>query len=299
MKTSEDSGVYDGVKNLLISFSGGRTSGYMTHRILKNLPSHINAKVVFANTGQEDDRTLNFVHDCEKVFGWEILWVEAKVNYEKGKGTRHKIVDFSSASRDGRPFEDVIRKYGIPNQGMPHCTRELKLQPIRSLCKSFGWGKKDYHSAVGIRADEVDRMSAYAEEEQLLYPLVKWGVMKPDVIEWWSKQNFDLYLPEHRGNCTWCWKKSFKKLVQVHREDPTILQFPKEMEKNYSNVGAMAKRTGKAQLFFRGYRSTDDIIEMAESGHVGYEDPNYTEECAESCEVFSDRAFEVTNDENF
>ena len=40
--------------NVLISFSGGRTSGYMLHQILEangGLPDR--AKVVFANTGRE------------------------------------------------------------------------------------------------------------------------------------------------------------------------------------------------------------------------------------------------------
>ena len=40
--------------NVLISFSGGRTSGYMLHRILKangDLPDRV--KVLFANTGRE------------------------------------------------------------------------------------------------------------------------------------------------------------------------------------------------------------------------------------------------------
>lgn len=275
---------------ILVSFSGGRTSGYMTHKILQQLPSHVEARVVFANTGQEDNRTLDFVKNCQEVFGWDIYWVEAEVRPEKGKGTEHKVVDYYSASRNGEPFEQVISKYGIPNQSMPHCTRELKLQPIKSLVRSWGWKSKEYLSAVGIRADEIDRMSAYAEKEGLIYPLVSWGIKKPDVLSWWQKQNFDLYLPEHRGNCTWCWKKSFKKLVQVYREDPSIFDFPKKMEEVHGMKGALAKKSGKEQVFFRGNRSADDIIEMALSDHIGYEDPNYTEECAESCEVFSDTA---------
>ena len=39
--------------NVLISFSGGRTSGYMLHRILEangDLPDRV--KVLFANTGR-------------------------------------------------------------------------------------------------------------------------------------------------------------------------------------------------------------------------------------------------------
>jgi len=260
----------------------------MTHRILREVPRDVCVKVVFANTGQEDERTLEFVHNCETRFGWDITWVEARVNPEKGKGTTHKIVTYETASRNGEPFESVISKYGLPNQSMPHCTRELKLQPIRSICKSLGWKRKDYSSAVGIRADEIDRMSDYAEKENLLYPLVSWDVKKPDILKWWDQQNFDLYLPEHRGNCTWCWKKSFKKLVQVHREDPDIYDFPLRMEKEHGMTGALAQKSGNKQVMFRGNRSAKDIIEMSEKGHEGFDDPNYVEECAESCEVFSD-----------
>lgn len=278
---------------LLVSFSGGRTSGYMTHRILREVSPDVDVRIVFANTGQEDNRTLEFVRDCEKVFGWDITWVEASVNPEKRRGTSHKLVKFETASRKGEPFEDVISKYGLPNQSMPHCTRELKLQPIRSLCKSWGWKKKDYHSAVGIRADEIDRMSAYAEREGLVYPLVSWGVKKGDVLDWWRQQNFDLYVPEHRGNCLWCWKKSFKKLVQVYREDESIFDFPKRMESRYYMTGALATKSGRPQVMFRGNRSAKDVIRMAETGHVGFEDPNYVEDCAESCEVFSDTSLGV------
>lgn len=283
-------------KNLLISFSGGKTSGYMTHRIMSD-PSYKDwdKRVVFANTGQEDERTLAFVHNCEQRFGWDITWVEASVHHGVRKGTTHRVVDFQSAARNGVPFEEVIKKYGLPNQSMPHCTRELKLQPIRSLCKSW-WGKgRNYYSAVGIRADEIDRMSAYAEKEKLLYPLVSWGVKKPDVLAWWKQQNFDLDLPEHRGNCLWCWKKSFKKLVQVYREDASIFDFPLKMEEMHGDTGALAKKSGKTQVMFRGNRSAEDVIEMAKTGHEGFEDPNWSEECAESCEVFSDSSLGTRN----
>ena len=273
---------------LLISFSGGRTSGYMTHKILSSISSDVDARVVFANTGQEDDKTLEFVHNCELRFGWDITWVEAKVDPKKGKGTRHRITSYETASRKGEPFEEVISKYGIPNQTMPHCTRELKLNPIYSLCKEWKWKKGDYSCAIGIRADEIDRMSSYAERDNLIYPLVKWGIRKEDVLDWWSKQNFDLYLPEHRGNCVWCWKKSYRKLVQVFRDNPESFNFPDRMEKTYGRTGAMAERSGKEQVFFRKHQSTEDVKRMSQEGHIGFEDINFVEECEESCEVFSD-----------
>lgn len=50
----------------LISFSGGRTSGYMLRHILDahdgTLPDDV--VVTFANTGKEREETLRFVHDC-------------------------------------------------------------------------------------------------------------------------------------------------------------------------------------------------------------------------------------------
>jgi len=261
-----------GKDKIAISFSGGRTSGYMTHKILRNLPSGVESRIVFANTGQEDERTLEFVHNCEIIFGWDIYWVEAVVHHGERKGPTHRIVDFETASRNGEPFEDGILKYGIPNQSAPNCTRNLKLSPMRSLIRSWGWRNGDYCSAVGIRADEIDRMSAYAEKENLVYPLVKWGVEKEDVLEWWRKQNFDLDLPEHRGNCVTCWKKSYRKLVQVYREDPEAFNFFDRMEKQHGDKGALAKASGENQVFFRGKRSVEELKQMAESDHIGYQD---------------------------
>ena len=55
------------IEPTVISFSGGRTSGYMLWRILqsnKGLPD--DAIVCFANTGKEDEATLKFVMDCEQ-----------------------------------------------------------------------------------------------------------------------------------------------------------------------------------------------------------------------------------------
>jgi 3'-phosphoadenosine 5'-phosphosulfate sulfotransferase (PAPS reductase)/FAD synthetase len=55
----------------LISFSGGRTSGYMLWHILDaydgKLPDDVH--VCFANTGKEREETLRFVHECGSRWG--------------------------------------------------------------------------------------------------------------------------------------------------------------------------------------------------------------------------------------
>ena len=66
----------------LISFSGGRTSGYMLHEIIRAHSGKLPANVIpcFANTGKERHETLRFVHDCDDYFGNRVRWVEWRDN---------------------------------------------------------------------------------------------------------------------------------------------------------------------------------------------------------------------------
>ena len=62
------------IEPTVISFSGGRTSGYMLWRILQSnngLPE--DAIVTFANTGKEEEATLQFVKDCQDKIGMSLL----------------------------------------------------------------------------------------------------------------------------------------------------------------------------------------------------------------------------------
>ena len=96
----------------LISFSGGRTSGYMLYQILQawggQLPSDVH--VTFANTGKERDETLDFVKDCGDHWGVDIHWLEMDVDYTKPKEEMifYKRVNHKTASREGEPFAKLI-----------------------------------------------------------------------------------------------------------------------------------------------------------------------------------------------
>lgn len=228
----------------------------MSYWLLNNVADKYHLIFVFANTGQEHEKTLEFVHKCDIEFGFNLYWIEAVIHFDERKASTHKIVDFESASRHGEPFEQMIKKYGIPNTGFPHCTRELKLNPIFSLKQAVGF-PKNHPMAVGIRCDEIDRMSPQADEDGIVYPLISWRpTTKAEIRHWWSDQSFDLEIPEHLGNCVTCWKKSDRKLMTIAKHEPMRFNFFDQMEKTYLNAGA----GDGGRKFFRNHRSTQDII---------------------------------------
>src|SRR4051794_27062518 len=93
----------------VISFSGGRTSGYMLWRILQahggTLPDDV--LVCFANTGREMPGTLDFVRDCGERWGVQIHWLEYHRDASNGHVTANEV-DHATASRSGEPFEMAI-----------------------------------------------------------------------------------------------------------------------------------------------------------------------------------------------
>ncbi len=288
-------------KTLVVSFSGGRTSAYMTKRLLEEEKTNYkDIIVIFANTGQEHEKTLEFINNCDKSFGFNTVWIESITHKDERRGSTAKVVNFETASRTGDPFEGVISKYGIPWSKAGHCTRELKENPIKNYLKDIGISIEDRIMAIGIREDESHRVSNAAEENNMYYPLVDWKIDKEDVLDWWEEQAFDLEIPEHFGNCTWCWKKSYKKLITVMIENPEVFDFPEKMEKKYGKTGKIAEKmlnngvlkNQKSMKFFRGFRTVQDIRDMAKDGFEKFIDLHHlhiTDGCSESCEPFLDK----------
>jgi hypothetical protein len=276
-------------ERLLVSFSGGRTSGYMTRRLLAEYADRYEMAVVFANTGEENEATLEFVRDCDKHFGFGTVWIEGVTNPAHGQGMRHRVVTFETASRKGEPFEAVIAKYGIANRASPHCTKNLKRRPMESYMRAIGWGNPNaYAIAIGIRADEARRVNP-SVDRKVVYPLVDWfPTDKAEVNDWWLEQPFNLALLEHQGNCKWCWKKSFRKHARLIRETPDIYDFPRRMEARYGHVRPpQAKRTAPS-VFFREDTSTLTLFKRCEllTPWAGErERPDENGGCTESCEL--------------
>lgn len=252
-------------RRLLISFSGGETSALMTKLILEQWQERYDKiRVIFANTGQEREETLVFVDRCDKAFGFNVVWIELVTTMEKGIGARYREVTFETASRNGQPFEDFIAKYGIPGPSHPSCSKGLKAEPITRWARENGWLPGTYDLAIGIREDEMDRISPKAKKRRIIYPLLSkqgWPHTKTMVNEFWRKQPFRLDLKGYQGNCKWCWKKSLRKHLTIITETPEAYDFPERMERDYATAGNGS--TGEPRQFFRENRTVSDLRDLA------------------------------------
>ena len=233
----------------VISFSWGRTSGYMLWRILQahggELPSDV--RVMFANTGKEMQETLDFVQECSDRWGVPITWVE----YRTGK--QAVIVDYASASRRGEPFEAVITDRNfLPNPVARFCTVELKiLTMVRVVSAPGGW---DYFTnVVGLRADEPRRIakinSSARKEFDRIAPLATAGVNVAEVGAFWAAHPFDLRLPNMNGktmhgNCDLCFLKGAGQVLSLIREQPARATWWIQQESRIHSIGQIKGDAG-------------------------------------------------------
>lgn len=221
----------------LISFSGGRTSGYMLWHILRRAELDglrfgqlwPDVHVLFCNTGKEDDRTLQFVHDCERHWGVKIHWLQYRRQYlpkyrsadvervaakardawgmtfEAANGQKEPgfvEVDYATAARTNdppskeHPFANFVAMSGVPNAVTRMCSTELKVRVMKRWMLSRGY--EEWTNVVGIRADEPHRVAKMRiqppERWDNEVPLADAGVTQSDVLAFWRQQPFDLQL---------------------------------------------------------------------------------------------------------
>lgn len=226
----------------LISFSGGRTSGYMLKMILDahggKLPEYVH--VCFANTGMEREETLRFVYECGSRWGVRIHWLEWRDRLKRTPvEQRFEEVGFNSASRAGEPFKALITsKRYLPNVAQRWCTEHLKIQVLADFMDLLGY--PSWRNVVGLRLDEMRRVAKQQRKNDAgenawisVWPMVKAEATSRDVWKFWLGRNadpkrlehplpqgFDLGLYPYEGNCTYCFLKGRQILEHQERERP-------------------------------------------------------------------------------
>jgi 3'-phosphoadenosine 5'-phosphosulfate sulfotransferase (PAPS reductase)/FAD synthetase len=236
----------------LVSFSGGRTSGFMLRQILDahggTLPEGM--VVTFANTGKERSETLDFVHEVETRWAVPVTWLE----YRYSDGSHgYAVVDYATASRAGEPFDALIAvKQFLPNPVMRFCTTELKVRVMKKHMQSLGHEAWDV--VLGLRADEPRRVanarkSADRDRWTNVMPMAAAGHTLADVRGFWRTAPFDLKLEQHEGNCDLCFLKSAEKIAMILRERPDLAAWWIEKES-----GELVRAKSAANATFRSDR---------------------------------------------
>lgn len=276
----------------LISFSGGRTSAFMLHEILRahdgKLPDDV--VVAFANTGKEKEATLRFVHECGVRWGLDIVWLEFVTDLKRvGPAGRIQRVGHNSASRNGEPLDRLIarKKALFSTLKGRWCTERAKVQTLIDYMEALGHAPGSFTEVIGFRSDEYDRvvelpLKERNVERQFAFPLAKAGVRKVDVERfWWGEsrsyetseqpQGFDLMLRKGTGNCDHCPFLSDKSRIARARLDPEGLAWWRrhEEEKNFAfgrmSIAEIERHIQSSPLLF-----PEDDGDEADSECIGW-----------------------------
>jgi len=290
----------DSRRRIAASFSGGRSSALMAYILYLLYGKTHEIKACFTNTGFETEETLKFVDDCDlHIFHGQLVWLEAVI-HGPGKGPTAKVVTYETASRNGEPYEAAVAKHGIFCRTHPQCNSRLKTEPMQWWRKSEGWDVGTYDTAIGIRADEIDRCSSKAKENRFIYPLVEHGMRKEDVNRWCGQFDWDLKnAGDHMGNCVGCFKKSTRKLMTIAKHEPERFDRWIELEEKYGHIDNGTVQSGERRVFYRGRMSAAELVQKAQTEEFReytdkpiqpelFDDLDVGGGCGDSCEVGAD-----------
>jgi hypothetical protein len=237
--------------------------------LLETLPEYRSRKkiYVFANTGREMPATIMFIKRWMEYLETPINLLETQTYLHQRKSSGFKLVtEWMDLSMDGEPFEQMVEKYGLPSIAFPHCTRELKINPIKNFIKEhLGLKKGEYEEAIGYRFDELHRAAAF--RKGYVFPLIEQRVTKEIVKDFWLNGDmvkWDLALEDFEGNCDFCFKKSWGKLEKMRDKHPNRLLFWNNLEEKYwKENNAMYRGHAMAIDLMRGIKREDKDISCA------------------------------------
>lgn len=230
-----------------IGFSGGSTSAVMLLLALlaydRRLPD--DWVTVFANTGCEDVRTVDFVQRCSREWNTPITCVEyrrepngAAVAAGVAEYLRHWAeVPLQQVAMKGEPFEEWLTEWYetggreksryLPAAWQRKCSSRMKHRTAHGYCATRE-PEADWTVLLGIRADEPTRVAAAhgrrMDGHWSATPLATLGITKADVNRFWSahaqRYGWRLALDGASGNCGLCPIKTKGAKIYQLREFP-------------------------------------------------------------------------------
>lgn len=288
-------------KNIFCTLSAGYSSVMMAVKIKEWYPDH-NIIFAMANTSKEREESLHFMNKCDKHFNLKMQWIEAEFHLH-GMGVTYRVVKYEDLKTNGEIFEEGIKKLGIPNKINKWCNRDMKIEPMRKFADDY-FGRNNYSIAVGLRADETHRILKSHKTNNIFYPLMDNGINSNDRNRFWHNQPIKITIPAYKGNCSFCFEKTKRKLLTITVEEPNLLDWWIDMERKYSNIQIDGKdsynnlvQNGGA-FFNRQNQTIESIIEEAKKPFAKFHDEyeyhedlfdillDYEDDCGSGCQVF-------------
>ncbi|ECC1743928.1 hypothetical protein J5L86_001854 [Salmonella enterica] len=142
-----------------------------------------------------------------------------------------------------------------------------------------------------VASEIINRVISIAKSKQRFMAEIM-DDEKQDILDWWSRQPFDLGIPEHLGNCVFCIKKGINKVALAMRDEPQMLAQFREAIMS-PDVRIVQRRQQENKIMYRKSHSLDSIEEAYSSltrdeiaatirGGGGQDSGS----CTESCEAF-------------
>lgn len=192
----------------ILPVSGGADSSALAI-LLHEVAPHIPFRLVFTDTGAEEQATLDMLDRLES-------WLGKPIERLQGRGLFDLINDYNGF---------------LPSPTERYCTRELKLVPFRKWISQFA-GKKKW-MFVGIRADEPTRLAFTIDEVETEFPYVDLGITREWVYQKLS-QTIGIaksYQTRSRSGCTVCPFQRTSELVGLLQRSPAEFERGAQCEK--------------------------------------------------------------------
>ena len=273
----------------VVSFSGGRTSAYLCHRLLQEYPRD-RLHFVFMDTGCEHPKTYEFIRKVDAHFGLDLVCLRGDFDSPMGVGVKPVRVSIDEIGPDMGPLRGLSQKYGTFTVATPWCTSRAK-EVVHDKWCGDAFRRGGFVTWIGVRADEPKRLGRMGANPLHRFLAEVDDVDKADVLAFWSGMPFDLEIPEWLGNCVFCVKKSSLKLAVAARDEP-------EMAAEWAAMLAAAPNRLKLEGLtienvYRGHRTLaqvcglyEDATTAALKGRVRVTRATDANSCSESCEVF-------------
>lgn len=277
----------------VVSFSGGRTSAYLCKLMIDKFGKD-NVDFIYMDTGAEHPKTYEFIRKVDEYLALDLVCLRGGFSTPLGKGGGYTVVDVSEIKCDLIPICGYSKKYGTPTVAGASCTSRMKEEVHDKYCNEK-YGKGNYETWIGIRADEPRRLKGIGKRADLRYMAEITDAEKQDVLDFWEEQPFDLGVNEHLGNCVFCVKKGANKLALAARDEPLLYKDWLKMIDRANDRPDLTKKPPK-EIMYRNKKSLISIVDSYKN-HTRSEIQQTIRSmrsmdsgsCSESCEVFGEQ----------